>query len=138
METSDTRKHSRKNFTNQLDRCWSEMYKLLLFWEELEEDDHDGISDGYPFIESYDEWLFLFSDWIEKVKLNFANRFHPTLSVGQLKRIINNLDDSTQIVISKPNHVGWLNIEALEVPNEDHGIMAMVIHPKDNFSEIQF
>lgn len=138
MPVSTNQKQARENFIQQIDKCWSEMYKLLLRWEELEEDDHDDIAEDYPLQESYDEWLCEFAKWIDTIKEKFTNEFKPTLTVAQLKKIIEKLDDHTQIVIAKPDNDWWLNIHALEMPDEEKGTLALVLYTKDNFSTIQF
>lgn len=128
-----------KEFLDNLNISYHYMYKVLLSWEGLSENDSDAIVDNYPFKESFDEWLASYAIWIETVDRIFKNRIHKfdsPLTVGQLKEIIKDYDDNTQIVTSSNNGFWWKNINIIELP-DDESMFTITLHTKDNFDTTQ-
>lgn len=95
----------RRNFIAQLDKVYSELYKLSIDWEDLEPKDAEAICDKYPLQDSFDDWVYEFGAWVDSVKIKFNSAdFNPTATVGELKRFLSRYTDDVQIVIQMPTH----------------------------------
>lgn len=132
---------ARKEFIDAAGSLWTPLMKLTMAWEQLSAEDNGETSVNYPFTGSFDEWIYEYANWmnnlIEKFLLQ-TNNFQPTITVKQLKAILNQIDDDTQIVVSNQDKSWWLNITEVEMPNEDDGMFTLTLHTKDNFDTRQF
>ena len=132
---------AKEDFLQAIKDAYPSLSVILRAYENLTPEDNDETSAGFPFGMSYDEWLMEYRDWAEEVhKRFFPDRFEywPTLCVGDLKNIIRDLPDETQIVVAKRGQPGWLNINMIQYPNEDEGMFTLTLHTKDNFDTTQF
>jgi hypothetical protein len=130
----------KEQFIEAITEAYKPLYNILLSYENLSGEDNGLTSENFPFGMSYDEWLFEYREWVETVnKRFFPDRFDysPTITVGDLKAILNNLDDETQIVVENQTKDGWLNIHMLELPNEDEGMFTLTLRTKGNFKTRQ-
>jgi hypothetical protein len=116
------------------------LYDLLIKWQELETKDEILACEDYPFNESLDEVWARVSNWNEDLIERFqkSNKFSPTITVKDLKNILENLSDDVQVVVATENEGGWwLNIEEVEMPDND-GMFTLTFHTKNNFDPRQF
>lgn len=132
---------TRKEFLDQLFKIGEEFYKLLLIWEKLDSEENGMTSELIPFNESFDEFYHNWYGWarhlVEKMDIK-TDDFSPTTTVGDLKKIIEVLDDDVQLVIAKPDEDGWwLNIDEVELPDNE-GMFTLTLHTKNNFDPRQF
>lgn len=110
----------RSEFIENLENAYSSFAKILFSWEKLSNGDSQLICDGYPFAGSFDEWLAEYREWMEKVQNLFEKRtmeFSPTISVGDLKKILESFDDDIQIVVYDEKKYWWNNITSVELPD---------------------
>lgn len=138
--SSLTKKESRENFLKAAKTAREKLYFLLLSYEKLNDDDNSSTAENYPFEGSYDEWLCEYDNWIETLENNwFPERrtFYPTITVGDLKTMFENVDDDTQICIWDEKSAWWLNISSLTFPDQKD-TFTIVLNPKDNFDTRQF
>lgn len=136
IEKYEERKEFMKNVKAMLDP----MYQLLLSWEKLSSKDNDETSVNVPFSQSFDEFYAEYVNWAWNLNEKFLPKtetFYPTITVGDMKKILAVLDDDVQIVISKDEESWWLNINSVELPDGD-GMFTLTLHPKDNFDTRQF
>jgi hypothetical protein len=136
-----TNKEKRKEFIDQSRKVYSSMYQLLLIWEKLSSDDNMTTSIDNPFKESFDEFIHSYIGWLSKLETNFAKsdfNFSPTLTVGELKKILSTVNDDTQIVVDDEKNSWWLNIKTLELPDEDDGMFTLTFHTANDFDNRQF
>lgn len=95
----------RRNFISQLDKAYTELYKLSIDWEDLDPKDAEAVCDKYPLQDSFDDWVYEFGVWVNSVKTKFnSTEFNPTATVGELKRFLSRFTDDVQIVIQMPNY----------------------------------
>jgi hypothetical protein len=116
------------------------LYDLLIKWQDLETKDDNLACEDYPFNESLDEVWARTSNWNEDLIERFqkSNKFSPTITVKDLKKVIELLNDDVQVVVATENEGGWwLNIEEVEMPDND-GMFTLTFHTKDNFDPRQF
>jgi len=131
----------RKQFIEAARNLWTPFIELTTAWQELSSEDNTETSIGYPFTGSFDEWVYFYSEWLNRLDEKFSLKvegFEPTIMVKDLKAILNKLDDDIQIVIRDVKNDWWLNIESLELPDEDDGSYTLTFNPKDNFDNRQF
>ena len=131
----------RKNFIEAAKNLWKPFVELSLAWNELSFEDNIETSIGYPFSGSFDEWTYFYSEWFNNLDQKFSIQtegFHPTITVKDLKAILDKLDNDIQIVINDEKNSWWLNIESLDLPDEDNGSFTLTFNPKDNFDTRQF
>ena len=131
----------RKNFIEAARNLWKPFVELTTAWHELSFEDNTETSIGYPFSGSFDEWIYSYSEWLNRLDEKFSLRtegFHPTIMVKDLKAILDKLDDDTHIVIRDEKSDWWLNIDSLDLPDEDNGSITLTFNPKDNFDNRQF
>jgi hypothetical protein len=111
---------------NSFEEAYDNLMNALISWEltprdfSIKLDDHEN----YPFEQSFDEVVYSVGQWVlslrELVKGHYSS-YSPTMKVKDLKRVISNLDDNTQIVIGNPD--GWYNnIESYEFPDGENYI----------------
>lgn len=126
------------DFIEKANNVTRSIYELLIKWQELGEQDENLVCENYPFTESLDEVWATVSDWNENLIYNFqkASKFSPTINVGQMKKILDGLDDEEQIVIWDERKLWWLNIESVEVPDQE-SLFTLVLYPKDTFDTRQ-
>ena len=131
----------RKNFIEAAKNLWKPFVELSLAWNELSFEDNIETSIGYPFSGSFDEWTYSYSEWFNNLDQKFSIQtegFHPTITVKDLKAILDKLDNDIQIVINDEKNSWWLNIESLDLPDEDNGSFTLTFNPKDTFDTRQF
>jgi hypothetical protein len=130
----------RKNFIEAARNLWKPFVELTTAWHELSFEDNIETSKGYPFAGSFDEWTYSYSEWFNDLDQKFSIQtegFHPTITVKDLKAILDKLDDDTHIVIRDEKCDWWLNIESVDLPDDD-GSITLTFNPKDNFDNRQF
>ena len=131
----------RKQFIEAAQKLCNPFVELTIAWQELSSEDNGETSIDYPFTGSFDEWIYYYNEWLDKLEKKFlikTDGFEPTIMVKDLKAILNKLDDDIQIVIRDEKNDWWLNIESLELPDEDDGSYTLTFNPKDNFDNRQF
>jgi hypothetical protein len=131
----------RKQFIEAAQKLCNPIVELTIAWQELSSEDNGETSIDYPFIGSFDEWVYSYNEWLDKLEEKFSIKtddFKPTITVKDLKTILDKLDDDIQIVIRDEKSDWWLNIESLELPDEDNGSFTLTFNPKDNFDNRQF
>lgn len=131
----------RKQFIEAARNLWKPFTDLADAWQELSSEDNGETSVEYPFTGSFDEWIHSYCEWLDKLDEKFSIQtegFSPTITVKDLKSILNQLDDDIQIVIRDEKSDWWLNIQSLEIPNEDDGCFTVTFNPTDNFDNRQF
>lgn len=127
-------------FLEQIVKVGSELTKLYNCWEELDMDESDTASEGYPFKQDLLEFIADYWNWYYQARDNFAKQvltFKPTLTVSDLKKILDSFSDDTQIVVAKEGGDDWLNITELEIPDGE-SMFTLTLHTKDNFNTWQF
>ena len=133
--------NSRENFIEAITNLWKPIMELNMAWEKLSTEDNGETSVDYPFIGSFDEWVFGYATWVDKLTEKFSlktTHFNPTLTVKELKNILDVLDEDIQIVVRDEKNDWWLNIESVEMPNEDEGSFTLTFNTKNNFDNRQF
>jgi hypothetical protein len=131
----------RKHFIEAARNLWTPFVELTTAWQELSSEDNGETSIDYPFSGSFDEWIYSYSEWLNRLDEKFSLKtedFEPTIMVKDLKAILNKLDDDTHIVIRDEKNDWWLNIESVDLPDEDDGSITLTFNPKDNFDNRQF
>lgn len=130
-------KPEQKEFLEEIQQGYRQMYKILMKWEKLSTKDSDAISDGYPFQHSFDEWIWEYNSWVEKVRNKFNyHLFSPTITVGQMKEILKEYEDDVQIVVADTDNAWWFNITEVEIPDDDT-MFTLTLHTENNFSITQ-
>lgn len=135
IEKYEERKEFMKNIKAMLDP----MYQLLLSWEKLSIADNEETCDGIPFSQSFDEFYAEYVNWAWNLNEKFlpkTERFYPTITVKDMKKILSVLDDDVQIVVNKDQEAWWLNIDSVELPDGD-GMFTLTLYTKDNFDTRQ-
>jgi hypothetical protein len=131
----------RKHFIEAARNLWTPFVELTTAWQELSSEDNGETSIDYPFTGSFDEWIYFYSEWLNRLDEKFSLKtedFEPTIMVKDLKAILDKLDDDTHIVIRDEKNDWWLNIESVDLPDEDNGSITLTFNPKDNFDNRQF
>ena len=131
----------RKQFIEAAQKLCNPFVELTIAWQELSSEDNRETSIDYPFTGSFDEWIYYYNEWLDKLEKKFlikTDGFEPTIMVKDLKDILDKLDDDIQIVIRDEKSDWWLNIGSLELPNEYNGNFTLTFNPTDNFDNRQF
>ena len=131
----------RKQFIEAAKSLWKPFMDLTTAWQELSSEDNTETGIDYPFTGSFDEWIFYYAEWLNKLDEKFSIQtegFFPTITVKNLKAVLNKLDDDVQIVIRDEKSDWWLNIQSLDLPDEDDGNFTLTFNPTDNFDNRQF
>jgi len=128
---------ARRNFIDTAEMAKPFLWKILDAYENLSHEENDQTSKNYPFGSSFDEWLFEYARWISELEETWfpqPKSFKPTLTVGELKKILDGYSDDRQIVLAKD---GWYqNIEALEFP-DDYQTWTLTLHLGSEFDSFQ-
>lgn len=130
---------NRKSFINATEKVYSAIANLLSQWEDLTEADSNKAAEEYPFKSSLDEVLADFGFWIERITRDLNPNFHnfyPTVTVRELRQLLDELPGDKQIVVEKDNGADWLNIRTVEFPDND-GMFTLTLHTTNDFSPIQ-
>ena len=141
MEQTKNNYTSRKQFIEAAQELWKPIINLTTAWENLSSKDNGETAVNYPFNGSFDEWIYEYSEWLNKLSEKFllqTEDFEPTIMVKDLKAILNELDDDIQIVVSNQNRSWWFNIGSVELPDEDNGSFTLTFHTKNDFDTRQF
>jgi hypothetical protein len=131
----------RKQFIEAARNLWKPFIELTTAWQKLSSEDNGETSIDYPFTGSFDEWIYFYSEWLNRLDEKFSLQtegFEPTIMVKDLKAILDKLEDDTHIVIRDEKNDWWLNIESVDLPDEDDGSITLTFNPKDNFDNRQF
>lgn len=132
---------ARKQFIQAAGALWEPIMNLTHAWEKLSTEDNGQTSEKYPFNGSFDEWIYEYATWFDNLSEKFRLKtkdFRPTITVKELKEILNTVDDDIQVVVSDSKNVWWLNIIEVELPDEDNGSYTLTFHTKDDFDTRQF
>lgn len=136
-----TTEESRKNFLDKAKIARESLYHLLIAYEYINDEDNVSTAEKYPFVHSFDEWICEYDIWIETLENNWFienKKYYPTLTVGDLKKVLEKIeDDTTQVVIRDDKNDWWLNIVSLEIPKGEE-LFTLTFYPKDNFDNRQF
>lgn len=134
-------KEGKQKFIDAAVETRKHLFNILLAYDDLSGEDNQKTAECYPFNGSFDEWLCEYDNWVDSLKEQFFpenKAFNPTITVKELKAIISDLDDHTQIVVRDEKDEWWLNIKTLELPDEDNGMFTLTFHTNDDFETIQF
>lgn len=134
-------RQGKENFIDRAVEARSALYKILLAYDFISDKDNENTSENYPFTGSFDEWICEYDLWIETLTNKFFptnKKYKPTITVGELKAILEDIDDNTQIVVRDNANDWWLNIESLEIPNEEEGMFTVTFNTVDDFDNRQF
>lgn len=123
------------------EKTYGSLVTALINWEVVPKDFEKKINGNpnYPFQESLDEVVASVGQWVlelKKVVDDYYKCFDPTMTVGDLRKIIKDMDDSIQIVIGNPD--GWYNnIESYEYPDGENYV-ALTLNMGDECHTRQF
>ena len=136
--SNNLKKEIRNKFISSGYDFLSKGIAFLDVWYELDEKAND-LTQGrkYPFDQSFDEVLANFHSWISEMQKEIHS-LPPTITVKDLKSILESIDEDTQVVVRDEENDGWLNIVEVENPNEESGMFTLTFHTKDNFDTRQF
>lgn len=132
---------ARKEFIEAAGNLWNPLMKLTIAWEQLSSEDNGETSVNYPFTGSFDEWIYDYANWMNNLAEKFllqTTNFKPTITVKQLKELLNTIDEDTQVVVANEEKSWWLNITEVEMPNENDGMFTLTLHTKNDFDTRQF
>lgn len=132
--------NARKNFIDKTMEAKKSLLDILIAYDDLTQEDNEKTAENYPFGGSFDEWLAEYDNWIDTLINQFfptEKTYFPTITIRELKELLNQLNDDTQIVVSDEKNGWWLNIHKVEFPNEDEGMFTLTFHTKDNFCGTQ-
>lgn len=131
------KKQTRDEFINRCMTARFHLYKILEAYEDLEHEDNDQTSIDYPFGSSYDEWLYEYDCWLDKLVHSWTRKvldYQPTVTVGELKNVLSAYNDGVQIVIGTDNW--YKNIESVQLPNNDD-TFTIILYPGKDFDTRQ-
>lgn len=114
------------------------LYNIVTAYEGLSPEENAKTAINYPFTSSFDEWCYEYDIWCETVKSKFfpEKEYYPTITVKEMRDILNVLPDDDQITIQTEGW--WMNIKTVLKPTEDNGLSSLVLVPNDNFDTRQF
>lgn len=126
-------------FIKSANKLTNAFHDLLIKWHTLDSEDDQLACIGYPFGESLEDVWASVSQWSEGIIKNFkeSNHFSPTITVRQMKKVLDGLEDDEQIVIWDEQKMWWLNIGSVDVPDQEN-LFTLVLYPKDTFDTRQF
>jgi len=131
------RKLVRENFINSVNNVIKPMHDMLLAWEKLDHSDNFDTVKYNPFRTSFDEWFAEYIEWANQMEKIFNTRifkFSPTVTVGELKKILENVDDDRQIVIGTKDW--YTNIAEVHLAN-DYETFTVTLSPGSEFDTCQ-
>lgn len=125
-------------FIKSANKLTNAFHDLLIKWHTLDSKDDQLACIDYPFGESLEDVWATVSEWNENIIKNFkeSNNFSPTITVGQMKKVLDGLDDDEQIVIWDEQKMWWLNIGSVDIPDQEN-LFTLVLYPKDTFDTRQ-
>jgi len=100
----------------------NELYEVCAQWQRMPEsfiNDIDKMEHDFPFDSCLDEKVYGIALWLSDFKaeiVKWRRKNSPTLTVGELKEAIKDLDDYEQVVIGG-NEWYW-NINEYHIPDE--------------------
>lgn len=127
----------RQAFIKSVESAVAPLVNIMIAYESLDNESNDDTSFHYPLDLSFDEWVYSFLNWRDSLYKRWVagiNEYSPTVTVGDLKKIIAELPDTTQITVQKDD--GWLNITECQLPDNE-SIFTIVFKTSDNFSTTQ-
>ena len=113
------------------------LQELLNHWDRNPQKYNDTFSKDYPFGSSLDEVITQGYSWLAEIikAMDIQNEtYEPTMTVGDLKKVLKQLPDDLQITVGYDK--GWLNIESVSFPNEAD-LVTLVLNAKNTFSVFQ-
>lgn len=124
------------------EKAYGNLMKALIAWEVAPREFVSKLDDNprYPFQESFDEVVYSVGQWILELQKILKNQyrkdFEPTMTVGDMRSIIEGMDDNIQIVIG--NKDGWYsNIPNYEYPDGEN-YSALTLNVGNDCSTYQF
>lgn len=127
----------RENFVNSIKDVIKPLHDMLLAWEKLDHSDNDSTASHNPFKASFDEWFAEYVEWASEIEKIFNSKkveFEPTVTVGELKEILEKYEDDRHVVIATD---GWYtNIGSIEFP-DDYQTYTITLHPGSIFDPWQ-
>lgn len=126
-----------KDFINSVENLITPLINLMVAYESIDDKSNYDTSFDYPFTGSFDEWFHEFLSWRDSLYKKWVagiTEYSPTITVGDIKRLISNLPDHTQITVQKDD--GWLNITEAQIPDNE-SFFTIVFKTEDNFSTRQ-
>lgn len=121
---------------------FNEMHHICNNWDDMPDDFIDQIStmdSEYPFDMCLEEKTYEVGVWLNDFKdqiVKYRRKNSPTLTVGELKEIIKDLDDYEQVVIG--GEECYWNINEYHVPNEDGEYVALTFDTGSEVDPRQF
>jgi hypothetical protein len=131
----------RKQFIEAAGALWEPIMKLTHAWEKLTTEDNGTTAEKYPFNGSFDDWAYQYAGWFDHIAEKFVIQtedFSPTITVKELKAILNTISEDTQVVVRDDKNDWWLNITEVELPDEDNGCFTITFNTQNNFDTRQF
>lgn len=124
------------------EKAYSHLYSACVAWELSPNDFSVKLNrcQKYPFQGSLDEVVYSIGEYILELKEALeqykTQKFEPTMTVGDLRKIISGMDDGIQIVLGNSN--GWFNnIDSYEYPDGENYV-ALTLNIGDESNTRQF
>jgi hypothetical protein len=105
------------------EKAYGNLMKALIAWEVAPREFVEKLDDhkAYPFTSSFDEVVYDIGAWVLELQqiLNdhYKKQFNPTMTVGDLRKIIEGMDDNIQVVIGTNDW--YSNIPTYNYPDGD-------------------
>lgn len=119
--------------------CANALEDLLNEWQSNPARFNDEFSEHYPFDHSLDEVVAETYEWLESIikAMDIRNKtYKPTITVGELKNILNQMPNDLQVTIYDEKEAAWLNIESVSFPDEQ-SFATLVLNAQHTFSIFQ-
>lgn len=126
-----------KRLLKAVDDLVHPLLNLLYSYERLDFYSNVQTSENYPFGLSYDGWIaefFLWKETLYKRWVDGITEYSPTITIGELKNVIADLPDSTQITVK--NKDWYLNITECHIP-DNYGLFTLNLGTSDTFDTTQ-
>jgi hypothetical protein len=133
----ETTEESRRNFLRVAQQALPYLWEICNDYEDLSHDDNGKTSKDYPFGSSYDEWLYEYGAWLTTLENEWfpqSKTFEPTITVGELKEILEKYNNDRQIVIGTDSW--YRNIGSVEFP-DDCQTYTLTLYPGTEFNVFQ-
>lgn len=131
METAIVNNHNQEidpyvqDLVLSFEKAYGNLMKALIAWEVAPREFTKKLDDhkAYPFNGSFDEVVYEIGSWVLELKQilddHYKKQFEPTMTVGDLRKIIKDIDDDIQVVIGN-NNDWYSNIPTYEYPDGEN------------------
>lgn len=126
------------SFYKKAQKSIAALNDLVNHWESNPGKYNDNFTEGYPFGNSLDEVVAQGFEWLANIikRMDIQNKkYEPTITVGEFKKVLNQLPDDYQITVYN-NNLGWLNITSVDFP-DDEKLVTVVLNANNQFSIFQ-